>query len=259
MRPARLRVLDALRGLALLNMIVYHFVWDLIYLFDFRWDLLESTAGYWWQMVSCCAFILISGFSWSLGRRKLRNALTVLGCGAALTGITTIWLSDTPVIFGVLTMLGSCMLIFVLLDLFFSRLPVSARAASGISEHYYVVGLFLSFIVFSLTLSIGKGYIGFGKNKLLDLPKAWYGGVFATYLGFAGDDFYSVDYFPMLPWFFVYACGFFLYKIFESKNLLHYLQRSVLAPLEWLGRRSLAIYMLHQPAVYIVLSFVLSK
>ena len=58
----RLHLLDALRGFLLLNMIAYHGLWNLVYLFgvDLLWY--RAAPGYLWQQWICWTFITLSGF-----------------------------------------------------------------------------------------------------------------------------------------------------------------------------------------------------
>ena len=90
-----------------------------------------------------------------------------------------------------------------------------------------------------------------------------YADLFTTYLGFPAPGFWSTDYFSILPWFFLYTVGYFLYGL--SKNRLQLLTKSICPPLGWIGRKSVIIYMLHQPLVYGLLyvwyeiSFLLQK
>lgn len=59
----RYALLDEIRGLALVNMVVYHAVWDLVYLFACDWDWYQSgIAAFLWQQMICRTFILLSGF-----------------------------------------------------------------------------------------------------------------------------------------------------------------------------------------------------
>lgn len=53
MTEKRYAVLDGIRGFALLNMIVYHAVWDFVYVLDFRWQWYRSEAAYIWQQYIC--------------------------------------------------------------------------------------------------------------------------------------------------------------------------------------------------------------
>lgn len=71
-------------------------------------------------------------------------------------------------------------------------------------------------------------------------------------LGFPPAGFYSSDYFPLLPWLFLFWAGYFLHFCM-GRARMEPLRRSVCAPLGWLGRHSLGIYLLHQPVIYGVL------
>lgn len=57
--------IDALRGLALLNMLVYHAMYDWVYIFGHAsgWYDIWSTHCHVWQQYICWSFILLSGYS----------------------------------------------------------------------------------------------------------------------------------------------------------------------------------------------------
>ena len=63
----RYYLVDALRGLALINMVLYHFSYDIFVIYGQNPDWLGSTAAFLWQQGICWSFILISGFSWRFG------------------------------------------------------------------------------------------------------------------------------------------------------------------------------------------------
>ena len=60
--------IDALRGLALLNMLVYHAMYDWVYIFGHAsgWYDIWSTHCHVWQQYICWSFILLSGYSFTL-------------------------------------------------------------------------------------------------------------------------------------------------------------------------------------------------
>ena len=78
-----------------------------------------------------------------------------------------------------------------------------------------------------------------------------------TFLGFPGSDFYSDDYFPLIPWIFMYLCGYFLSPAVVEACRKRPGKR--VEPLTFMGRRSLVVYMLHQPIVYGLLMLVYGK
>ena len=77
MEHRRYQVLDAIRGCALVSMILYHAAWDLVNMFGVDWPWYRGFAAHVWQQSICWTFILLSGYCWALGRRQLRRGLTV--------------------------------------------------------------------------------------------------------------------------------------------------------------------------------------
>lgn len=247
--------LDALRGFALMNMIVYHGIWDLVHIFGMDWKWYLSEGTYVWQQSICWTFILLSGFCWSMGKKGLKRGAVVFGAGLAVTLVTFLFMPQDRVIFGVLTLIGSCMLLWILVSRILKRIP--ARA-----------GVWGSFLLFVVVRNVNQGYLGFGGWKICSLPKSWYKNLFTAYLGFPSPDFYSTDYFSVLPWVFLFGTGFFLYCLLCKNGRLpgqkmisshgdnreghtwDFLVKIRIRPLEFIGRHSLIIYLAHQPVIY---------
>lgn len=240
-RSKRYGVLDALRGFALLNMIVYHVLWNLEYIFDcpLPWLSLGSHAASVWQLAIRVVFIMLSGFCWSLGSHHWRRGLTVLGCSVIISVVTAVFTPDSLIQFGVLSLIGTGMILMMLVDRCCKKLPA-------------FLGLLVCLLLFVMTLSVGDGVLGVGRWAVA-LPEWLYANLFTAYLGFPPRGFFSTDYVPLLPWIFLYAAGYFLYRIFKKASLLSLLSVVHIAPLEWLGRHSLILYMLHQPLIYTVM------
>ncbi len=240
----RYRLLDSIRGITLLSMIAYHAVWDLVYIFGVQLEWYGTKIGYIWQQSICWTFILLSGFCWSLGRKKLKRGLTVFAGGFVITAVTLLVMPENRVVFGVLTLLGICMLIQIVLE------PLCRRCNS-------MVGMLLSFLLFFILKDMNSGRIGVATWKSIELPKEFYTNLFTTLLGFPTRDFFSTDYFSVLPWYFLFLTGYFLFRVMQENELLQKLPDVKIALLEWMGRHSLILYMLHQPAIYGVLYLVM--
>lgn len=233
----RFETLDTIRGFALVSMILYHASWDLVYMFGADWPWYHGFAAHVWQQSICWTFLLLSGFCWSLGRRQLRRGLTVFLCGALVTAVTWLFMRSNLVYCGVLTLLGASSLLLVPLRPLLERVP--ARA-----------GLAGSFLLFLLFRDVNAGYLGFEGLRLAPLPGGLYRNHLTALLGFPPADFFSTDYFPLLPWFFLFLTGYFLYRLRPEGG-----EEGRRVPLVTaMGRHSLLIYMLHQPAVYGVLT-----
>ena len=97
-----------------------------------------------------------------------------------------------------------------------------------------------------------------GEVVRIPLPKALYANLFTTFLGFQAENFFSTDYFSLIPWYFLFLTGYFAYRFLAEKELLGKIPNIHIAPLEWVGKHSLMIYMLHQPVVYGVLLLIYS-
>lgn len=87
----------------------------------------------------------------------------------------------------------------------------------------------------------------------LALPQALYASYTTAYLGFMPKSFFSTDYFPLLPWLFLFWAGYFLHHLVGRERLAP-LRKSVCPPLGWMGRHSLVLYLLHQPVILGVLT-----
>lgn len=236
----RYTVLDILRAVAIIAMVIYHTLWDLVYLFDVSIPWYKTDAGFIFQQSICWLFILLSGFCRSLGKHKLRRAVTVLVCSAIITVVTAIFMPDSIILHGVLSLLGLSMLVTIPLE----------KALKKIQP---VIGLILNAVLFALTYNVSNGSIGFGDTVIIRLPDFLYANDITAFFGFPDSGFFSADYFPLFPWLFLFWVGYFLYRLCERKGALKYLSAFSFKPLEFVGRRSLEIYMAHQPIAYGVL------
>lgn len=231
----RYALLDELRGLDLVNMMAYHALWDLIYLFGIRAEWYVGWQGRLWQFCICSVFILLSGFCIPLGHHAFKRGVQVFLGGAAVTAVTLLFMPEDRVIFGVLTFLGSAMLLTALCRPLLEKIPAGW-------------GLAASLALFALCYPISSGYLGF-LNFRIYLPGVLYANYFTAYLGFMPWWFYSTDYFPLLPWLFLFWAGYFLHRVIGRQRMKP-LRRSLCPPLGWLGRNSLILYLLHQPVIY---------
>lgn len=235
-RPGRYALLDELRGLNLVSMILYHGLWDLMGFYGVTFGWFTGFPGHLWQRIGSGCFVLLSGFCVPLGRRTLRRGAFVFGAGALVSAVTLVFLPDAAVRFGVLTMLGSCMMLTALARPFLERIPAWFGA---------VIGL----LCFICTENVSSGILGVGKWTVW-IPLGFYRNPLTAFLGFPYSGFTSTDYFGLVPWLFLFWTGFFLYRMIGPERL-EPLRRSLCPPLGWLGRHSLLVYLLHQPVLYL--------
>jgi uncharacterized membrane protein len=241
----RYALLDTLRGLTLCSMAAYHACWDAVNLFGAGWSWYEGRAGMLWQQSICWSFILLAGFCWPLGSRPARRGLVVFAAGAAVTAATLMMGAESRIVFGVLTFLGSAMLLMIPWDWLLRK--------SGLSP---AAGLAASALLFAVLRGVNGGTVGIGPWRAA-LPQALYRGLAATYVGFQSPAFYSADYFPLLPWMFLFLCGYFACRCLRERRADGRLPGAFgagWAPAAFLGRHSLLLYLVHQPLIFAVLT-----
>lgn len=241
MQRIRYEWLDILRGLTILSMVAYHGMWDEVYLFGADVPWFEEWPAFLWQQSIAWSFIFLSGFCLPLARRPIRRGAVVFAASLAVTAGTLAFSPDGPIIFGVLSFLGAAMMLAGLVRRFIRRIPARTGAA-------------LSFAAFLLSYHVPHGYLGFGSARLT-LPDVLYHGLPMTFLGFRDADFFSLDYFPLLPWLFLFLSGLFTCLALEAAGRLPLLRGRSFG-VGQLGRVSLPIYLLHQPALYGAMLFV---
>lgn len=231
----RLPLIDGLRGLLLLGMAGFHALWDLEFLFG----AVDLSSWEWalhlWQQSVCWAFIFLSGFCWSLGRHGLRRGALVFLWGAAIMGATAWYDPDNAIYFGILTLLGSSMVLLVPLHPVLRRAPPAA-------------GCTAAFLLFLASRHAAAGYLGWPAMALV-LPDEWYRNHVTAFLGFPGEGFHSPDYFPLVPWFFLFLSGYFFYYLCANKGFLSCLAHPAPRWLTLPGRHSLLFYLVHQPVL----------
>ena len=206
---ARYRLLDELRGLDLISMMLYHGMWDVVFLFGVAQKWYTGRPGFVWQQSICWVFILLSGFCLPMGHHPFRRGAVVFGAGALVTAVTLLFLPEDVVV------------------------AVSA-------------------LLFWGTYPTMNGFWNLPGGRLA-LPQALYASYTTAYFGFMPKSFFSTDYFPLLPWLFLFWAGYFLHHL-VGRGRLAPLRRSVCPPLGWMGRHSLVLYLLHQPVILGVLT-----
>ena len=238
MRERRYALVDALRGLALLNMLGMHFLYDVNVVFGREPDWYLRPGVHLWQQYICWSFILIAGFAFLWGRRKnLRRGLLLNACGLLITAVTLLFLPEEAIWFGILNFLGCAILLTIPLERGLKRLPP-------------LLGLVLFFLLFLLLRHVESGTLALGGLFSVQLPKALYRFRWLAPLGFPDAGFRSSDYFPMLPWTFLFLCGYELHRLVMPRPALRRLLQTRLPLLSAVGRKTLLVYLLHQPILY---------
>ena len=121
---------------------------------------------------------------------------------------------------------------------------------------YILVALALfSLIAYAITKDCASALIHLGAYDY-HLPRALFENVPLAWLGFPSPTFASGDYYPLIPYSFIFFAGVFLG--FASKQFVYrhrdLLNRCSLPLLTRLGRHALIVYLLHQPILLLVIA-----
>lgn len=146
---------------------------------------------------------------------------------------------NSVITFGILSFIGSAMLIMLPLAKILRFIPP-------------VAGFIISIGMFFATKNIIHGTIGIGSWQYI-LPPDFYANNFTAYIGLPPQSFHSADYFPLLPWIFMYTAGYFLYYCVQKSISKNNIFKFNCKPLSLLGRHSLAAYLIHQPVIIALL------
>lgn len=226
-------LIDSLRGLALVNMLVFHFLYDIymVYGVDPRWAMYPGVVA--WERYICVSFILISGISLNFSRHAYRRGLIINACGLLITAVTALVMPEQIIIFGILNLIGCSMLLTQALRKWLEKLNPFVGAA-------------VSFALFAFFFGVSRQYLGFFDVRLLELPDALYRANYFAAFGIHNSEFFSADYFPLFAWMFLFICGFFLWR---AVCALRWEQAFTfkIPVLGFIGKYTLWIYMIHQP------------
>lgn len=240
----RLHSLDLLRGLLFLNMVAYHFLYDWVYIFQQPCPFMSQLGAYLWQQLICSGFILLAGCCCTLSRHPARHGARILFCGMLVTLVTWLVTPQEQILFGILHFTGLAYLLTAWLQPLLCKLPA-------------LPALLGAFLLFALTKGIYAGYLGFFDLALWPLPDWLYQQPFLFILGLPHDSFSSGDYFPLLPWIFLFFTAYWGGPLLLRTNAFQRISTCRAPVLNWIGRNTLVLYLLHQPILYGALSLLL--
>jgi uncharacterized membrane protein len=229
-RAGRIPLVDAARGIALLAMFVFHLTWDFSYfgyidsqiVFERALSIFGDTIGSTFLAIAGASLILAHAPKFR-ARAYWRHLAIIIAAAAAVSLATYIFIPEAFIFFGIL----HCIALASLIALPFLFLPWWAAA----------LGTVLAIVAPRLFVS-----------PIFDAPMWWWTGL-STF------EPRTNDYRPILPWLGVLLCGVAAMKIgdrFAVRELLARWQpRNVVSRgTVFGGRHSLAIYLVHQPVFF---------
>ncbi len=236
----RIYLLDEIRGLAVVAMVLYHMLYSAGEVFGYEavHNIFISVMSF--EPIIPVTFIFISGICTRLSRSNLKRGCILFIVALAVNIVTWVFVPQIVIRFGVINLLSVSMILYGLFE-------------KGIKRINCMVGFFLSLFLFALTWGVSRHYVGLLNFELFELPEVLYRSDFLFPIGFRNARFFSSDYFPLLPWLFMFLSGSFFWGAVKDKKLPDTLYKMHFKPLSSVGRYAAVIYIVHQPMIFAVL------
>ncbi len=224
---------DSLRGIAITLMVASNAVTDLRLLGV--WKLVQGDFWWWFARAVATAFVFLVGISLVLSfdrikaaggkpafEKFLKRGARVFSWGLLITAGTWFFIPHFTIVFGILHFIG----VAVILAWLFIKQGPRLNAVAGL-----------------IAIALGFWF----RSFRVDFP--W-----LLWVGLIPQEFYTADYFPLIPWFGVVLIGIAfgkrLYTNYKRNfSLPDFSQKIGIKVLAFLGKHSLFIYMVHQPVL----------
>lgn len=232
----RLVALDLARGTALIAMVIYHAIWDGLQFGLIGWTLERDLALQQSAKLIAGSFLLVAGISIALASARSATPLlckqgfwkrfALIAGAAVLVSIATYFaLPQAPIYFGILHHIALSSVILALLTL----LPAFFLVALGAGV--LIIKAYVSIEAFNHPATI---WLGLGTKTPV-----------------------TADWVPLFPWLAAGLIGLGIGKLFILPWMASRAPQSedqqgsnpVAQLLCWMGRHSLAVYLIHQPVL----------
>ncbi|MBR3226161.1 MAG: DUF1624 domain-containing protein [Atopobiaceae bacterium] len=231
----RFHLFDALRGFSILSMVAFHFCYDLKFIAGYSMDWFAPPLQDVWRASISWTFLLIAGIMCSLSKDNLKRSLRYGALALAIYVVTLVAAVDYPISFGIIYCMAACTFVSWLLSIL------------GIRPKGPIAGAIL-LVCFLLLLGVPYGYVGAGAYAMR-LPTQWYASPWLSWLGLPGPGFISGDYYPLIPYLLLFLAGSAFGWWWKDIGFPEACSKIKCAPLEFVGRHPLEIYIVHQPVL----------
>jgi len=217
-----------LRGIAILMMVWFHFLWDLnffgftqIILYEGFWGVFQkATAGTFLFLVGTSLTINYNRNKENFEKRFLLRSIKIFFWALLITIFSLIFFPSQIILFGILHLIG----LSILFSIFF------------VKRKY--LNLALSLLVFFAVM--------FFDFTLLNIEFLFWAGL--------AKSAPALDFFPLIPWISVVFLGLFFGNFFyegaKAKINFKNPQNKAVDFIGFLGKNALFIYFIHQPILF---------
>lgn len=234
----RIKYIDFFRFLAIINMVIYHTYYDLKFVFLMKSLIFDSNIWDILQQYICISFIFLSGISCNYSSKLIKKAFKLSIISVLITIVTAHTSEDLVIYFGIIHFLT----VLTIVIFFISKINVNKVNNEILFWIFVLIFIFLKSGVLYRNEFYSKIYIFMSK-----LP-------FSFVLGFPKNDFFSSDYFPIIPWIFLGVSGYYFNETKISKKIEKIFQDIKIPKIiTVISQKSLIIYVFHQVVIYTVL------
>jgi len=248
-KKRRIEIIDALRGLSVTLMVIHHMLYNLAAFLGAPWWVYSNPVFSVLQAIFIGVFLFVSGVSSRFSRSNIRRGLIALALSLLISAVT--YFMKMPIWFGILHLLGLCMVFFGVTVKLWDMIP---RKAAPV--------IFTTLIAAS---SLAKAYANVTSEKL------WVRNLLSI-IGWRQTDKFDVtllpwdpgfvhgsyDYQTILPWLFVFLLGAWAGIYIKDRKLPDRFYEQKVPFFPKVGRHALLIYILHQPLMYGIVMAILA-
>jgi len=223
----RIEILDALRGFAVMLMVIHHALYNAAAFLGAPWWVFSNPVFNVLQTFFIGLFIIVSGISSRFSRGNIERGSIVIVIAVIITYITV--RMDMPIYFGILHLLGFFMIFYGLTRRLWDSLP--GKAAPFI------------YIILILAGTLAKQYFYPSSDNLIvrDL---------LSVLGWRQPGFINYDNQTILPWIFVFLLGTWIGEYIREGKFPSWFYEKKVPFFPFIGRNALLTYVIHQPVLF---------
>lgn len=242
-KKQRVHLIDIIRGMLIIYVVYYHFMYDLNDILGYNIPYLYSRWFSTIRDIMSGSLIFISGISCNFSRNNIKRGTRTILIALMLSIVTLIVIPEQTIVFGILHLLGIMMVVYGVIQLEFAGKKRVTCNEAAMSRRAVLMCLFI--LLFVISKDIYYGYVGIA-SVTLNLPNALYGSFPMYIMGFAGP-YESADYYPVIPWGFLFFAGAMAGNVFNRDGLPRLFYKNFCRPLAFIGRHTMFIYIVHQP------------
>lgn len=223
--------LDAIRGCAIIGMVLFHAHYILLNIFWYAGLDFPPIMWHIFGRAVAITFIVVAGISFRLStvnkptsvviQSSIKRGVVLSGIALLISLITFIWFHEQRILFGII--------------------------------HFFaLVAIISPFFLYFWRWNILIGIVIIGLGSMIDYIPATTDILFPIW--FITSSFYSADYYPLIPWLWYFLIGYGAMHLYWGNNTVtRWMQMKYtwMAPLALIGRYSLLLYVLHVPILYL--------